>query len=90
MSTSNIPIIDISSSRAFDKSAETAHAILEAASTHGFLFIKNDDDLDETSRKQTIDDTDKAANDVPLISPKDIEDMFNLASTTIPVKPPRR
>lgn len=37
MSTSDIPVIDISSS-----SPEIAKEVLEAASTHGFLFIKND------------------------------------------------
>lgn len=33
----NIPVIDIS-----DPSPETAQQVLDAASTHGFLFIKND------------------------------------------------
>jgi hypothetical protein len=37
MTTSEIPVIDISS-----PSPEVAKQVLEAASTHGFLFIKND------------------------------------------------
>lgn len=37
MSESNIPVIDIS-----NPSPEVAQQVLDAASTHGFLFIKND------------------------------------------------
>lgn len=37
MTESSIPVIDIS-----NPSTEVAHQVLEAASTHGFLFIKND------------------------------------------------
>jgi isopenicillin N synthase-like dioxygenase len=37
MSQSEIPVIDISSS-----TIEVAQQVLDAASTHGFLFIKND------------------------------------------------
>jgi isopenicillin N synthase-like dioxygenase len=37
MSQSTIPVIDISS-----PSPEVAQQVLSAASTHGFLFIKND------------------------------------------------
>jgi hypothetical protein len=37
MTDSGIPIIDIS-----DPSPDVARQVLEAASTHGFLFIKND------------------------------------------------
>ncbi|KAF2825792.1 Clavaminate synthase-like protein [Ophiobolus disseminans] len=53
MSTSDIPIIDIS-----NPSKDVAKQVLDAASTHGFLFIKNDG---------------------VTISPKDIDDMFNLS-----------
>jgi hypothetical protein len=37
MADSEIPVIDIS-----HPSPETAQQVLDAASTHGFLFIKND------------------------------------------------
>jgi hypothetical protein len=37
MTTSEIPVIDMS-----NPSPEVAKQVLEAASTHGFLFIKND------------------------------------------------
>jgi hypothetical protein len=37
MAESNIPVIDIS-----HPSPEIAQQVLDAASTHGFLFIKND------------------------------------------------
>jgi hypothetical protein len=37
MASSDIPVIDIS-----NPSPEIAKQVLEAASTHGFLFIKND------------------------------------------------
>ena len=37
LSESTIPVIDISTA-----SGETARQVLAAASTHGFLFIKND------------------------------------------------
>jgi hypothetical protein len=48
MSESAIPVIDIS-----HPSAEVACQVLEAASTHGFLFIKNDG---MTISTQDIDD----------------------------------
>jgi isopenicillin N synthase-like dioxygenase len=37
MAESDIPVIDIS-----DPSSQVAQQVLDAASTHGFLFIKND------------------------------------------------
>lgn len=48
MSESEIPVIDIS-----QPSTEVARQVLEAASTHGFLFIKNDG---VTISTQDIDD----------------------------------
>jgi len=54
MTNSKIPVIDIS-----NPSPKVAKQVLDAASTHGFLFIKNDG---------------------VTIPPKDIDDMFKLAS----------
>jgi hypothetical protein len=58
-----IPVIDISK-----PSAETAQQVLDAASTHGFLFIKNDDSIIPSKDIAEMFGLVSAINDVRLIS----------------------